>query len=551
MFNFSNMSMFHLKMFLLLGSALVVTPMCRVAATASYQKHVHEQCGFTTYPSLCFDTMTKLGSGNQLQVDIVSAHINKTILETRLPTSYFTKFSSNLEVEEAQHVNSITGYCQELLSMSLKRLDQSLLALQNKNKHDVQTWISAALTYQQACKDSADGHSFANSGIMQQVISRKMEYLSQLASNTLALVNKISTTTTTTTTGKSSTGHSKARQLAEDDVDHVFPRWLSAKDRKLLQAPTVKANAVVAKDGSGNYKTISEAINAASGGRRFVIYVKAGVYNEKIRTNKDGITLIGDGKYSTIIAGGDSVNGGSSMPGSATFTVTGDGFIARDIGFQNTAGPQGEQALALYVASDHSVFYRCSIAGYQDTLYALSLRQFYRECDIYGTIDFIFGNAAAVFQSCTLSLRRPGHGSTYNVILANGRSDPGQNTGFAIQNCRIVPSSDFSSVKHSFASYLGRPWKQYSRAVVMESTIDDAIASRGWIEWPGAGAYSKSLYFAEYANAGPGAGTSGRVTWPGFHVIGRDEAVKFTVNSFIAGSSWLPSTGVTFISGLQ
>lgn len=109
MFNFSNMSMFHLKMFLLLGSALVVTPMCRVAATASYQKHVHEQCGFTTYPSLCFDTMTKLGSGNQLQVDIVSAHINKTILETRLPTSYFTKFSSNLEVEEAQHVNSITG----------------------------------------------------------------------------------------------------------------------------------------------------------------------------------------------------------------------------------------------------------------------------------------------------------------------------------------------------------------------------------------------------------------------------------------------------------
>lgn len=202
--------------------------------------------------------------------------------------------------------------------MSLKRLDQSLLALQNKNKHDVQTWISAALTYQQACKDSADGHSFANSGLMQQVISRKMEYLSQLASNTLALVNKISTTTTTTS--KSSTGHSKARQLAEDDVDHVFPRWLSAKDRKLLQAPTVKANAVVAKDGSGNYKTISEAINAASGGRRFVIYVKAGVYNEKIRTNKDGITLIGDGKYSTIIAGGDSVNGGSSMPGSATFS---------------------------------------------------------------------------------------------------------------------------------------------------------------------------------------------------------------------------------------
>ncbi|KAK6273758.1 hypothetical protein POUND7_010841 [Theobroma cacao] len=535
MFNFSNIRMLELTMFWLIGCALVVTPVSW-AAKDSYQKHVHEQCSFTRYPGLCVDAVARLRSGNQ-QVDIMSALINKTILETNLPTSYYTKFSSNLDIEEAQHVNSITGYCQELLSMSLKRLDQSLLALQNSqntNKQDVQTWISAALTYQQACKDSADGHSFSNSDLMGQ-ISRKMDYLSQLGSNSLALVNRM--------TGKLT--DSTARLLSED---HVFPSWVSAKDRKLLQAPTIKANAVVAKDGSGNYKTISEAINAASGGR-FVIYVKAGVYNEKIRTKKDGITLIGDGKYRTIIVGDDSVNGGSSMPGSATFTVTGDGFIARDIGFQNTAGPQGEQALAVYVASDHSVFYRCSMAGYQDTLYALALRQFYRECDIYGTVDFIFGNAAAVFQSCSLTLRRP-HGS-YNVILANGRSDPGQNTGFSIQNCRIVPSSDFSPVKHSFASYLGRPWKQYSRAVVMESTIDDAIASRGWIEWPGAGAYSKSLYFAEYANAGPGAGTSGRVTWPGFHVIGRDEAVKFTVDKFIAGTSWLPSTGVTFVSGLQ
>ena len=84
------------------------------------------------------------------------------------------------------------------------------------------------------------------------------------------------------------------------------------------------------------------------------------------------------------------------------------------------------------IASDRSVLYRCSIAGYQDTLYVLSLRQFYRECDIYGTVDFIFGNAAAVFQSCGLYLRRPRGGGAYNVILANGQSDPGQNTGFSV-----------------------------------------------------------------------------------------------------------------------
>ncbi|KAK1550935.1 hypothetical protein Q3G72_027203 [Acer saccharum] len=99
-----------------------------------------------------------------------------------------------------------------------------------------------------------------------------------------------------------------------------------------------------------------------------------------------------------------------------TKAITGDGFIARDIGFHNTAGPQGEQALALNIASDHSVLFRCSIAGYQDTLYALALRQFYRECDIYGTLDFIFGNAAAVFQNCNLAICCR-HGSGYNAIF--------------------------------------------------------------------------------------------------------------------------------------
>lgn len=226
--------------------------------------------------------------------------------------------------------------------------------------------------------------------------------------------------------------------------------------------------------------------------------------------------------------------------------VTGDGFIARDIGFQNTAGPDGEQALALYISSDHSVLYKCSIVGYQDTLYALALRQFYRECDIYGSIDFIFGNAAAVFQSCNIVFRRH---KGYNAILASGRSDPGQNTGFSVQNCRIMPGSDLS--KGSYSSYLGRPWKEYSRAVVMQSSIDNVIAPRGWVEWPGPeGSKLRTLYFAEYANMGPGAGVGQRVQWPGFHVIGADVAVEYTVGNFIAGTSWLPSTGVTFVSGL-
>lgn len=519
------MEIFKVMFFLFLGS------FSSISLAVIDDNHIKNQCSVTRYPQLCIDSLKGLSSDDP-DTDFIHALVNKTISETNLiPSSYFAKFTSSLETQETNHANFIIDYCQDLMNMSIQRLENSALALKKsrqEHKEDIQTWISAAMTFQQACKDSAD--SF---GLSMGHISEKMEYLSQLGSNSLALISKVDNINVT----------SRKRDN--------LPGWMTVRHRKLLQATPIKANAVVAKDGSGNYQTISEAISAASGGG-FVIYVKAGVYNEKIKINKDGITLIGDGKYSTIITGDDSVGRGSSMPGSATFTITGDGFIARDIGFQNTAGPNGQQALAIYVSSDHAVFFRCSFVGYQDTLYALALRQFYRECDIYGTVDFIFGNAAAVFQNCLMSFRRPRQGSDYNVIMAHGRTDPGQSTGFSLQNCRIAAGSDFSPVKSNFGCFLGRAWKEYSRAVVMESTIDDVIKSPGWVQWPGTGSTElKNLYFAEYQNSGAGAGTSGRVNWPGYHVIGADEAVKFTVGNFIAGTSWLPATGVTFVSGLQ
>lgn len=199
--------------------------------------------------------------------------------------------------------------------MSNQRLNQAMAALKEspeKNKADIQTWISAAITFQQTCKDSADNHAASNELMAQ--ISRTMDYHSRLASNALALVNRI------TKTSPETRNADPERHLSED-TERRFPSWMSAGDRRMLESPsggTIQADAVVAKDGSGNYKTVSEAIKAAGGGR-FVIYVKSGVYKEKIRTNKDGITLIGDGKYSTIITGDDSVGGGSSLQESATF----------------------------------------------------------------------------------------------------------------------------------------------------------------------------------------------------------------------------------------
>lgn len=108
--------------------------------------------------------------------------------------------------------------------------------------------------------------------------------------------------------------------------------------------------------------------------------------------------------------------------------VVGDGFLARDITFQNTAGPSKHQAVALRVGADFSAFYRCDMLAYQDTLYVHSLRQFYVGCFVAGTIDFIFGNAAAVLQDCDIHARLPNPGQR-NMVTAQGRDDPNQNTG--------------------------------------------------------------------------------------------------------------------------
>lgn len=228
----------------------------------------------------------------------------------------------------------------------------------------------------------------------------------------------------------------------------------------------------------------------------------------------------------------------------------GDGFIARDITIVNSAGPAKHQAVALRVGSDKSVIYGCSILGYQDTLYTHSKRQFYRDTDIYGTIDFIFGNSAVVFQNCNIYPRKPLSSTNHNFITAQGRTDPNQNTGISIHNCKIIAASDLAPVKSRFVTYLGRPWKKYSRTVVMETFIDDCVDRAGWSPWAG-GFGLDSLFYGEYMNRGPGASVGGRVRWGGYHAsLSVVQAEGFTVAGFISGNVWLPSTGVSFDSGL-
>lgn len=230
--------------------------------------------------------------------------------------------------------------------------------------------------------------------------------------------------------------------------------------------------------------------------------------------------------------------------------VDGIGFIARGITFRNTAGPQNGQAVALRSASDLSVFYACGFEGYQDTLFVHAQRQFYKTCYIYGTIDFIFGNAAVVFQNCIIYVRRPLRGQI-NVITAQGRADPFQNTGISIHNSRVMAAPDLRPVVRSFNTYLGRPWQKYSRTVFLKSYIDSLLNPAGWLPWEKSNFALDTLYYGEYSNFGPGASTRYRVKWKGYHVIrSANEAARFTVANLIAGRAWLPSTGVPFTAGL-
>lgn len=226
----------------------------------------------------------------------------------------------------------------------------------------------------------------------------------------------------------------------------------------------------------------------------------------------------------------------------------GDGFIARDITFENTAGPQKHQAVAFRSGSDLSVLYRCGFKGYQDTVYAYSQRQFYRDCDIYGTQDFIFGDAASIFQNCNIYVRKP-LSNQKNTITAQGRTDPNENTGIVIHNSRVTAAADLRPVQGSYDTYLGRPWQKYSRTVFLKCTLDGLIDPAGWLPWSGSFALS-TLYYGEYMNTGAGASTGGRVKWPGYHVMTSVDAGKFTAGSFLAGDSWIPATGAPYTSGL-
>ncbi|KFK32509.1 hypothetical protein AALP_AA6G251800 [Arabis alpina] len=401
---------------------------------------------------------------------------------------------------------------------------------------DLDSWLSAVMTYQETCLDGFE------EGSLKSEVKKSVNSSQVLTSNSLAMIKSFNANL------------SSVIKVTPRLLDEI-PSWVSNEDRRILRAVDIKAlkpNATVAKDGSGNFTTINDALKAMPEKYegRYIIYVKQGVYDEYVTVDKKkaNVTMVGDGSQKTIVTGNKSHAKKIRTFLTATFVAQGEGFMAQSMGFRNTAGPEGHQAVAIRVQSDRSIFLNCRFEGYQDTLYAYTHRQYYRSCVIVGTIDFIFGDAAAIFQNCNIFIRK-GLPGQKNTVSAQGRVDKFQTTGFVIQNCKITANEDLKPVKAEYKSYLGRPWKNYSRTIVMESTIEDVIDPVGWLRWQETDFAIDTLYYAEYKNKGPSGSTTSRVNWPGFKVINKEEALNYTVGPFLQGD-WISASGSPVKLGL-
>jgi pectinesterase len=289
------------------------------------------------------------------------------------------------------------------------------------------------------------------------------------------------------------------------------------------------AQVTITPDGSGPYKTIQYAIDHApypSG--RLTIEIPPGTYRVRVMIPQDRprVTFLGHDAATTKITfdlAGPEVGGDFFSP---TVDVQGTEFEAYNITFENMHGPKG-QGFAIAVHSDRAVFRKCRFTGWNDTLYAAWGRQYYDDCFVEGFGDFIFGNAAAVFDRCEIHSRGPGH------VTAHSRNAADQPTGYVFDHCQITGGEGVSKVN------LGRPWRSYARVVFLDCWIGPHILPEGWDNWQKPDA-EKTAWFGEYRSAGPGADSSKRVPWA--HVLTLREAEQFRPNKFLRGEDgWQPA----------
>ena len=292
---------------------------------------------------------------------------------------------------------------------------------------------------------------------------------------------------------------------------------------------------VVAADGTGDFTSVQEAVNSirAYMADTTYMFIKNGIYREKIVIPSwvTNLFMKGENAEKTVITWDDHANI-RNMGTFRTYTIwiQGSGFTAEDMTFENNAEQLG-QAVAVHVDGDRAVFRRCRLLGNQDTLLTANQesRQYYEECYIEGTTDFIFGPATAWFESCRIHSKK-------NSYITAASTVKDHKYGYIFNRCTLTAAEGITKV------YLGRPWRSYAATVFISCELGSHILPAGWHNWDNA-ENEKTTRYAEYHSTGPGASPATRVAWS--RQLSRREAKEYTVvNVFARHDGWNPARDV-------
>lgn len=290
---------------------------------------------------------------------------------------------------------------------------------------------------------------------------------------------------------------------------------------------------VVAQDGSGQFRTVQEAIDAApaQATRPVIIRIRPGVYREKlvVPASKPHLTLLGTDPAHTILTYDDhSGKGAINTYTSYSVLIEGADFRAVNLTFQNTAGRTAGQAVALHVAADRCIFRNCRILGDQDTLFlaAAHTRQLFQHCLIEGTTDFIFGPSTALFEHCELRSKKNSH-------ITAASTPPGQAYGFVFWRCQLTADTTLATNVS-----LGRPWQPHAKVAYLHTRMGSHIRPTGWDNWKKTES-EKTVEYVEFSSSGPGAAPAQRVAWA--RQLTPRQARHYTRGKVLTGAScWRP-----------
>ena len=288
---------------------------------------------------------------------------------------------------------------------------------------------------------------------------------------------------------------------------------------------------VVSRDGTGNFRTLQEAIESARAFMDYTvtIYVRNGVYKEKVIVPSwvENIDIIGEDRDKTIITYDDHANI-NKMGTFRTYTVKVEGsdITFKNLTIENNAAQLG-QAVALHTEGDRLKFINCRILGNQDTIYtgAKFTRLYFKDCYIDGTTDFIFGPSTALFEDCIIHSKR-------NSYVTAASTPKEAKYGYVFKHCKLTAEPGVDKV------YLGRPWRPYAYTLFIECELGKHIVSAGWHNW-GKQSNEETARYMEYKNTGEGANASERVAWS--KQLTKKEAETVTVDAiFRTQSNWNP-----------